>query len=184
MSENDAGQGVVVSIGDCRCPGSLRPHPDGDTVTLVPKLTLPMAASLNQRVRENASDDASVAAVQFSLMSGYLRAAPGGAIASWSLLEEGPEDKRTKEPTLVSVPITAEAVERLIPWANGGMEVAEEADRLYAADFLAPFLRRISLSSKPGPTAASTSASRKSGASPRVRSKPSLRPVSGGRKSA
>ena len=184
MPIDDAGHGVDVNIGGCRCPGDPRPHPDGDIVTLVPKLTLPMAASLNQRVRENADGDDSVAAVQFSLMSGYLRAAPAGAIASWSLLEEGPEDKRTKEPTLVPVPITAEAIERLIPWANGGMEVAEEADRLYAADFLAPFLRRISSSSSPGPTAGSTSASRKSGASRRSPSRPSLRPVSGGRKSA
>jgi hypothetical protein len=186
MPTNDAGHGVDVNVGSCRCPGgSPTPHPDGDIVTLVPKLTLPMAASLNQRVRENADGDDSVAAVQFSLMSGYLRAAPAGAIASWSFVEEGAViDRKTGQLPLIPVPITAEAIERLIPWGSGGMEVAEEADRLYAADFLAPFLRRISTSSKTGPTAGSTSASRKSGASRRSPSRPSLRPVSGGRKSA
>ncbi len=184
MADTDAGQGVVVNIGPCRCPGTDRPHPDGDTVTLVPKLTLPMAAALKARtMSDNTGGDESIAAVQFSLVSGYLRAAPYGAIASWSMLEEGEPDKHGN-PTTVPVPITTEAIERLMPWANGGEEVAERADQLYGGDFLAPFLRRISSSSKTGPTAASTSPSRRSGPSRRSPSRPSLRPVSGGRKSA
>ena len=186
MPVDDAGHGVDVNVGECRCPGTPpTPHPDGDVVTLAPKLTLPMAASLNQRMRVDAqaSGDASQAGVQFSLMTGYLRPAPVGGIVAWSFLEEGEPDKRG-EPTSVPVPITPDNIERLIPWANGGMEVAEEADRLYGQDFLAPFLRRTSSSSKPGRTATSTSASRASGQTPHVRSKPSLRPVSGGRKSA
>lgn len=183
MPIDDAGHGVDVNVRECRCPGTPAPHPDGDIVTLVPKLTLPMAAALKARtMSDNTGGDESIAAVQFSLVSGYLRAAPYGAIASWSFLEEGPEVKGTIP--MVPVPITAEAIERLIPWANGGEEVAEMADRLYGGDFLAPFLRRISSSLKTGQTAGSTSASRKSGPSRRSPSRPSLRPVSGGQKSA
>lgn len=183
MTENDAGQGVVVSIGPCRCPGTVRPHPDGDTVTLVPKLTLPMAAALKARTMgDDTGSDQSIAAVQFSLVSGYLRKSPFGAIESWSLVEEGDEVKGVVP--IIPVPITPENIERLIPWANGGEEVAERADQLYGADFLTPFLRRISTSLNTGRTATSTSASRKSGPSRRSPSRPSLRPVSGGRKSA
>ena len=186
MNENEAGQGVVVPIGECRCPGAPRPHPDGDTVTLVPKLTLPMAAALKARTMStDTGGDESIAAVQFALVSGYLRAAPYGAIQSWSMVEECDViDRKTGELPMVPVPITPEAIERLIPWANGGEEVAEEAYRLYGGDSLAPFLRRISSSSKTGPTAGSTSASPRSGRSRRSPSRPSLRPVSGGRKSA
>ena len=182
MPIDDAGHGVDVNVRECRCPGTPAPHPDGDIVTLVPKLTLPMAAALKTRTMADQLGDDSIAAVQFSLVSGYLRAAPYGAIASWSFLEEGPEVKG--QPTFVPVPITPENVERLIPWANGGEEVAEKADALYGADFLAPFLRRMAMSSNTGQTATSTSAKRRSGPSPRVPSRPSLRPVSGGRKSA
>jgi hypothetical protein len=180
MPSTDAGQGVEVNIGGCRCPGDPRPHPDGDIVTLVPRLTLPMAASLKTRMLSANLGDDSIAAVQFSLVSGYLRAAPFGAIASWSLLEEGPEVKG--QPTFVPVPITSENVERLLPWADGGEEVAEEADRLYGADFLAPFLRRINSSSSTGQMATSTSATTPSSPrrpSPRKRSSP---PVSAGPK--
>ena len=183
MPIDDAGHGVDVNVRECRCPGTPAPHPDGDIVTLVPKLTLPMAAALKTRTMADQLGDDSIAAVQFSLVSGYLRAAPYGAIASWSFIEEGEPDKRGN-PTTVPVPITPENIERLIPWQNGGEEVAETADRLYGADFLAPFLRRINTSSSTGRTATSTSASPKSGASRRSPSRPSLRPVSGGRKSA
>lgn len=186
MPIDDAGHGVEVNIGECRCPGTPRPHPDGDIVTLVPRLTLPMAASLRARMMsDDTSGDAGIAAVQYSLVSGYLRKAPFGGIESWTLLEEGPVvDRRTGTVPLISVPITLENVERLIPWGNGGEEVAEMADLLYGADFLAPFLRRINSSSSTGPTDDSTSAKRRSGRSPRSPSRPSLRPVSGGRQSA
>ena len=185
MPIDDAGHGVDVNVGQCRCPGTgpTPQHPDGDIVTLVPKLTLPMAAALKTRTMADQLGDDSIAAVQFSLVSGYLRAAPYGAIASWSFIEEGEPDKRGN-PTTIPVPITTENIERLIPWANGGEEVAEKADALYGADFLAPFLRRMATSSSTGQTATSTSAKRRSGPSPRVPSRPSLRPVSGGRKSA
>jgi len=180
VTSTDAGQGVVVNIGECRCPGAPRPHPDGDTVTLVPRLTLPMAASLKTRMLSADLGDDSIAAVQFSLVSGYLRAAPFGAILSWSFLEEGPELKG--QPTFEPVPITSENVERLLPWANGGEEVAETADRLYGADFLAPFLRRINTSSNTGRTGTSTSATTSSSRPRRSPAKRSSPPASVGLK--
>ena len=191
MPIDDAGHGVDVNVGECRCPGTPPPHPDGDIVTLAPKLTLPMASSIRVRVGLDSavSMDLSVIGVQHSLAEGYLQKAPYGAIVAWSLLEEGLViDKKTGELPLVPVPITNENIERLLPWANGGEEVVEKADDLYRDDFLAPFLRKINMSSNNGqiadPTADSTSPSQKSGPSRRSPSRPSLRPVSGGRKSA
>ena len=175
MPIDDAGHGVDVNVGSCRCPGgSPTPqHPDGDIVTLVPKLTLPMAAALKTRTMADQLGDDSIAAVQFSLVSGYLRAAPYGAIASWSFIEEGEPDKRGN-PTTVPVPITPENIERLLPYADGGLEVAEAADRLYSNEVLRPLRRRSPELFQTSPTVLSTPAILGSG---------STRPTHSGRSS-
>ena len=150
MADTDAGQGVVVHIGGCRCPGDPRPHPDGDTVTLSAKLTIPMGAALSMVLN---GSHPTLPSVQAGLTGGYLSPAPEGGILDWSFVDEAGKP----------VPVTAEAIERLIPWADGGMEVAEKADELYGADLLAPFLRRLSKSSTTGRKVVLTSANPSSG---------------------
>jgi hypothetical protein len=94
--------------------------------------------------------------VQAALTAGYMSPAPAGAIADWSFVDEKGEAE----------PVTPESIERLIPWSDGGMEVAERADALYGSDLLAPFQKRLLGPSRTGPTDGSTSASPSSGASP------------------
>jgi hypothetical protein len=114
-------------------------------VTLEPKLTLPMGAALTLRLRGTHPD---LPAVQGDLMAGYLAPAPVGGIVGWSFLNDKGEPE----------PVNEDNITRLIPWANGGMEVAEKADELYAADLLAPFVKRASTLLAGGLTDDSTSA--------------------------
>ena len=145
MAINGAGQGVDVNVGACRCPGGLpTPHPDGDTVTLVPELSVPMGIAM---ARHMGGSDETLPAMYATLAEGYLQPAPAGGIMDWTFLDT------TGEPE----PITPEAIARLIPWAQGGLEVAEEADRLYGSTLMAPFQRRMEKLSPAGPTDDSTS---------------------------
>ena len=149
MPTNDAGQGVAVHVGDCRCPGI--PHaPEGDFVTLAPRLTIPMGAALAMALNGARPD---LPSVQAALTAGYMSPAPAGAIVGWSFVDEKGEPE----------PVTPETIERLIPWSDGGMEVAERADGLYGSDLLAPFQKRLLERSRTGSTADSTSASPSSG---------------------
>ena len=159
MTENGSGQAVVVNVGSCRCPGA--PHdPAGDTVSLAPRLTVPMGAAAWVAMQHAL---ATLPSMQAALTGVYLE----HGIVGWSFTQ--PDVKGASEP----VPVSAEAVERLIPWGNGGMEVAEQADVLYAEELMVPFLRRQERLSGTGPTADSTSANRSSGPPPPVPSKPS-----------
>ena len=172
MVASDAGQGVDVNVGTCRCPGgSPIPHPDGDTVTLASRLSVPMGAAASAALNDALP---TLGGMQAALTGVYLAPAPSGGITRWSFLDaEGKPE-----------PISAETVERLIPWSNGGMEVAEEADRLYAPELMAPFLRRLAKLSAPGPTDTSTSASPPSGPSSPTPSVPSSPNARAGKRSA
>src|ERR1017187_10337470 len=111
MVANDAGQGVDVNVGQCRCPGAgPTPHPDGDIVTLAGRLSVPMGAG--GALALNGAQP-TLPAMQSALTSVYLSAAPAGGILGWTFL-----DAESK-----AEPITADAIERLIPWGNGRMEV-------------------------------------------------------------
>jgi hypothetical protein len=141
----DVGHRVDVNVGACRCPTG--PHaPLGDTVSLAPKLTVPMGAALTLRLRGAHPD---LPSVQGDLVAGYLAPSPIGAITGWSFVDEKGEP----------MPITQENIDTLLPWENGGMEVAEKADELYSSDLLAPFVKRLSKLSNTGQTDDSTSAS-------------------------
>src|ERR1019366_2066987 len=172
MVANDAGQGVDVNVGECRCPGARpSPHPDGDIVTLAGRLSVPMGAAASAALNDALP---TLGGMQAALTGVYLAPAPSGGITRWSFLDgEGQPE-----------PISAETVERLIPWSAGGMEVAEEADRLYAPELMAPFLRRLAKPPASGPTDPSTSASPPSGPSSPTPSKPSSPNVRAGKRSA
>lgn len=148
MAQNDAGQGVDVNVGSCRCPGgSPTRHPDGDTVTLRPEVSIAMGVAAQQAMHDTVTDPGAVGASVASMAGAFANVYLGFGIIGWSFLDA------IGQP----VPITPEATARLLPWDNGGMEVAEEADRLYGATLLAPFLRRLAASSSSGQTESSTS---------------------------
>jgi hypothetical protein len=162
MSESDGGHPVVVNVGSCRCPGT--PHdPAGDTVSLVPRLTVPMGAAAWIGMD---AEHSSVPAVQASLIRVFLSPeAAGGAIVAWSFVDAAGATE----------PVTPENVERLIPWGNGGMEVAEQVDDLYGAELMAPFLARLQRRSPTTPMDASTPATPFSGPRSPTPSRPSSR---------
>lgn len=141
---------VSVKVGPCKCPGS--PH-DEDEVLLAPKLTVPMGAA-SMAVLNGVNP--TIPAMQAALTSIYLSPAPAGGIVAWSFVSEAlkPEE------------ITQEAIDRLLPWTEGGAEVAEMADSLYSGDLFRPLAQRRSKVSEPTPTAVSTPPIRESGSTP------------------
>ena len=120
MTFADRGQPVEVNVGECRCPGT--PHAL-DTVWLKPELDVPLAIAANAAIRAIEVGELSVgeanSEVQYALTGVYLR----HSIVRWNLVDEKGDD----------VPITASNITRLLPWGNGGGEVAEAADTLAEA---------------------------------------------------
>ena len=70
-------------------------------------------------------------------------------------------------------PITNESIERLLPFEDGGLEVAEACDALYGEAVTAPLVRRLNKSLPVGPTDDSTSPNPDSGSTPPTPSEPS-----------
>lgn len=139
---------VRISVGACRCPGA--PHAE-DAVFLEPTLTNPMGAAAWSAIRSaaTASDaEGGVAGV-------YLRL----GIRNWTFVDEAGNPE----------PITPDNIERLLPFAHGGSELVEQANKLYVDDLMAPLLRqraKSATSSDAGPTASSTLPSPDSGDAP------------------
>ena len=140
----------------CTCPQG---H-DHDTVYMAPVLTTPMgmamAATLGPPPYTNAH-------VQAALVEAALAPPPTGGIIRWTKTDAKDEPE----------PITYESLARLLPFDQGGMEVAERATELYAETYLRPLLRRLGLSLPPTPTEPLTSPSNGSGKRHRKRSRPS-----------
>lgn len=143
---------VRVQVGSCRCDGT--PHADGDWVDFRPTLSVPMGTAAMAAI-SRAGDDAS--SVEAALAEVFILL----GISAWSFPE----------------PVTAEAIARLLPWGNGGLEVSSQAFDLYGEDFIAPLAPRRTKRSNGGLTADSTSVIRPSGSSRQKRSRPSS-PVS------
>lgn len=164
MTDDVRGQPVVVTLhGDCRCPGS--PHPTGDTVTLRPDLSTPMGVEAWAAIRGASSP----ADIEGRLAEVWLRR----GIADWTFCDEKG----------AMVPITPANIERLLPFSDGGFEVANAADALYADQFFRPLVARQSTSSPPTSTEDSTSASPPSGDTPPTPSSPSPRRAPAGKPS-
>ena len=115
------------------------------TVYLAPRLTVPMGAAAMAVLN---GVPPTIPAMQAALTSIYLSPAPAGGIVAWSFIDDKLEPEA----------ITPDNIERLIPWAEGGADVAEKADELYAGDLFRPLAQRRSKASPPTPTAVSTSA--------------------------
>ncbi|MDD5304040.1 MAG: hypothetical protein PHS14_13145 [Elusimicrobia bacterium] len=103
---------------------------------------------------------AAVAAMRDIGISGGTIADANGALASvylhfgiesWSFIEF---DER-KDP--VPVPINAATIDRLLPYGDGGLEVAEACERLYGEEIARPLAKRMQTSSETTPTPKPTS---------------------------
>lgn len=162
---------VEVREGECPCPGS--PH-TVESVVLMGELTLPVASAALAEMR---TADPTIGAQQAALTRAYLP----GAIIRWTFVEIDPEDP--KGVRVRPVPLTAEAVERLLPWDQGGMEVAEQADDLYSERLMRPLVRRMARRSGTGPMESSTSQSLPSGSAAPEPSERSSQPSGDGRPS-
>ncbi len=153
-----------MAVIDCVCPsrpdGSAR-HPDGDTVTLRPKLDFRSALHARNTVillRQEGVED--VAEILASLTEVYLRV----GIESWTLV-----DAKGK-----AVPVSRDAVRDLMTdHPEAAMTIGDEADELYSEAVISPLVARASTSSPPTPTKDSTSVTNGSSPTPRKRSKPS-----------
>ena len=136
------------------------------TVYLAPTLTVPMASGAIAALNETPANEG---AMQATLVSVCMQPAPRGAILSW----DGPRFTRKGENGLNETePLTDEAIIRLLPWGEGGMEVSERFAGLYAEDLFRPLARRHQPSSPPGPIDSSMSPNPEPGS---ARPKPSRR---------
>lgn len=127
---------VRVPVGPCRCKGA--PHTE-DAVFLEPTLTNAMGIAGMAVIREGTS----VAQVEGGLAQVYLTM----GIRGWTFVDE----ERS------GVPVTPEAIERLLPFADGGLVVSEKADELYSAELMRPLVARQSRPSPPTSTDVLTS---------------------------
>ena len=149
---------VAVSIGVCPCPG--KPHADGDTVYLTPKMTIPMGIAAWHCVR-NATDAADL---EGRLASIYLHF----GITGWTFMDRESPDSDPK-PIRWDPDKADELLEKYLPLWEGGFTVAQRADELYGEAIFYPLASardQLRKSSQTGPTDASTPASPDSGSTP------------------
>ena len=148
-----------VEVGACRCPGA--PH-SNDWVELHPQVTIPIGTAVYAAVRAAGEDS--------QLMQGLMaRSYVLLGIRRWSFTDLDRE----------VIPVTpghvgwSELVDHLLPWNNGGMEVANLADALYSDDVLRPLTSRPSTQSPGGQMDGSTLATRPTSPRRRKRCTPS-----------
>lgn len=130
---------ATIDVGACRCPGA--PH-DHDEVMLAPELTVPMGAAAFAALD---GTPPTVSAMTAALVAVYLAPAPRGAIVGWTMVDaEGKPEE-----------ITEATIARLLPWAAGGLDLAERATQLYAGELFRPLAdgrRRSSLRTQTAPS--------------------------------
>ena len=139
-----------VRFRDCACPNT--PHPDGDTVTLKPKLTFDENVAAFAAIFSPPNPGAVAKA-----WGVYLHAGP----VAWNLLDE---DGR-------AVPLTDDALDGLdFP---DQYAIADAADDLYGETVVSPLVRQMSKSSPTSPTPATSRRRSTSSGTRRGRPKPS-----------
>lgn len=126
----------------CHCPGQPHAH---DTVTLRTSVTVPMGFAAMTAMRNNAMQGGTPDDALGALASVYLHY----GIAAWSFVDEKGKP----------VPITPVNADRLLPFDEGGFEVADRADDILQAEIVRPLVRRTSTLSPDTQTPDSTSAS-------------------------
>jgi hypothetical protein len=143
---------VAVEGVPCPCPGT--PHPDGDTVSLFPKLGLHDGVYAQRKIITAMEGKADGDEVIATLMDVYCRK----GVAAWTLVNDKGK----------ALPVTPENIEAmLLSDFSIGNVVAEAADTLYSPALIDPLRLQVVKSSRPTPTNGSTS--HKIGSSPKPR---------------
>ncbi len=155
MSGPNGAVPTEVNLGACRCPGS--PHANGDIVWLKPKAGIDMGLAATVALRRSGNRPGDV---QAALGMVFLRY----GISAWTFTDA------RKEP----VPVTADTIDEWLPWDEGGFEVADAADNLYASTVIAPLVKTSEASPPASPEEPSMSATPQSGEQPPTSSEPSL----------
>lgn len=162
MKGHDREQPVAVNIGDCRCSGDPRPHPDGDVVYLAAHPSLRLGLAANAALASNITDTVEM---MVALGGAFIRY----GVVAWNLLNDQGQ---------AILPTPAVVEERLL-WDRGGREVADRAADLYQASIVDPWMAKLLASLPPGQTEDSTSPSLQLGESSPSSSPPSS-PVNAG----
>lgn len=126
----------------CPCPGT--PHPDGDTVTLRDKPTLPMGLGTTTMLSNLDQSDAIDAA---TLTGRIAEVWVMEGIVSWTLVDEAGQPR----------PSDRANIREFMSDFTVIFPVADAAASLYSEAILNPLVKGSSESSRPGPTAPSTS---------------------------
>ena len=133
---------VPVEGVPCPCPGT--PHPDGDTVSLYPKLNLHDGVFAQRKIIAALDSKLDSDEVVATLMDVYCRK----GVAAWTLVDA---DGKPLE-------VTPEAIEaNLLSDFSVGNLIAEKADSLYSAALIDPLRNGAGKSSRPTPIYGSTS---------------------------
>ena len=148
----------------CSCPK--RPHKQ-DTVSMPDVADVRIGAAVMAAVNNTPS---SIPDMEGAISAALLHAAP----REWTFVDDKGEP----------LPVTVENIDARLTWTKGGLEVAEKANELYAGDVFAPFVQRMQRASPSGPTESSTSPTPPPGSDTDSSDKPSLRAVTGGKRSA
>lgn len=141
----------------CPCPG--KPHSE-DIITLHPEVTVPLAVAARSLSRQLAprieaeGEMAATAEAEGALALIYLHL----GIESWTFVDGAGRQIR----------LTPENIDRLLPYAGGGVAVVQAADALYSEAIFNPLAGRPSEPSNAGQMVDLTSASRRSGSSSRT----------------
>lgn len=137
------------------------------TVYLAPKLTVPMGAAA-MAVLNMAPDG--VAQVQAAITGALFGPSPSGCIVAW---DGARFQKKNDEGIVVPEDITTENIERLLPWTEGGADIAEKIEELYTGDLFRPLEERRKKSLPPMQMEPSTSQTIPSGSERPKRSRSS-----------
>jgi hypothetical protein len=155
----------------CPCPG--HPH-EFDVVTLREHPTIPMGIAV-AAVARNPTNQATMEAALSLIYLGY-------GIEHWTFLDR--DETGGTVPVWIGEPVDRALLERWLPFASGGLIVAEAADALYSEEVFRPFRERSQTRSPVGPVASSTSATTGFGLTPPTPLRRSSRKPTAGKRSA
>jgi hypothetical protein len=154
---------VIDVVVPCSCPGT--PH-EQDTVWLSPVVDVRIGAAATTALR---GTPWTISDVEGALAGAFLHFAP----RDWTFVDDKGDP----------LPVTIENIDARLTWSQGGMEVAEKADELYAGAIVDPLVQRMSKALNSTRTTSSTSQIPSPGSDTDSSDKPSLRAVSGGKRS-